>query len=95
MSTAAVNTDRKATRTALAREARRLADEVEDLYIQLEQVGALREVLRYGISHPQEIPRVDLVQVARALRSYRSADLYDKDSNLVGSYRILSERPAK
>jgi hypothetical protein len=39
--------DRRANRTALAREARRIAEEVEGLYIQLEQVGALARVRHY------------------------------------------------
>jgi len=38
--------DRRANRTALAREARRIA-EVEGLYIQLEQVGALSRGRHY------------------------------------------------
>jgi hypothetical protein len=51
MSPAAATTDRKAKRTALAREARRLADETETLYIELEQTGALSKIKRYMIVH--------------------------------------------
>lgn len=64
---------RKATRSALARDVRRIAEEVENLYIQLVQIGALADVRRYAVAHPQEIPRLDLVQMARALRCYAGA----------------------
>lgn len=66
----AINTDRKAKRTALAREARRLADEAESLYISLEQIGALADIRRYMVTHSEGNPNLDLVQTAKALRSY-------------------------
>ena len=61
---------RKATRTALAREARRIADEVESLYIQLEQIGTLSTIRKYMIVHQEGVPRFDLLQTAKALRCY-------------------------
>jgi hypothetical protein len=61
-------TDRRAQRTALAREARRLADEAENLYIQLEQVGALARIRQYMVIHEEGVPRFDLLQAAKALR---------------------------
>jgi hypothetical protein len=62
--------DRRVKRTALARAARRLADEAENLYIQLEQVGALKDIRRYMTIHSEGNPRLDLVQTAKALRCY-------------------------
>ena len=62
--------DRKTKRTALSREARRLADEMESLYIQLEQVGALVTVRQYMTTHSEGSPRLDLLQTAKALRCY-------------------------
>ena len=62
--------DRRARRTALSREARRLADEMESLYIQLEQVGALSTVRRYMTTHSEGSPRLDLLETAKALRCY-------------------------
>jgi hypothetical protein len=62
--------DRKAKRTALSREARRLADEMESLYIQLEQVGALSTVRHYMTTHSEGSPRLDLLETAKALRCY-------------------------
>ena len=62
--------DRRANRTALAREARRIAEGVEGLYIQLEQVGALNDIRRYMAIHAERNPRLDLVQTAKALRCY-------------------------
>jgi hypothetical protein len=62
--------DRRANRTALAREARRIAEEVEGLYIQLEQVGALARVRHYMITHQEGVPQFDMLQAAKALRCY-------------------------
>jgi hypothetical protein len=62
--------DRKTKRTALSREARRLADEMENLYIQLEQVGAMATVRQYMATHSEGSPRLDLLQTAKALRCY-------------------------
>lgn len=61
---------RNATRSALARDARRLAEEIEGLYIQLEQIGALAAVRRYMIRHEEGVPNFDLLQTAKALRCY-------------------------
>jgi hypothetical protein len=62
--------DRRTKRTALSREARRLADEMESLYIQLEQIGALATIRQYMTTHSEESPRLDLLQTAKALRCY-------------------------
>ncbi|HWY05310.1 MAG TPA: hypothetical protein VNY24_00515 [Candidatus Acidoferrales bacterium] len=62
--------DRKTKRTALSREARRLADEMESLYIQLEQIGALATVRSYMTTHSEGSPRLDLLETAKALRCY-------------------------
>jgi len=62
--------DRRANRTALAREARRIAEEVEGLYIQLEQVGALARVRHYMVTHQEGVPRFAMLQAAKALRCY-------------------------
>ena len=70
MPTAAPATDRKVSRTALAREARRIAEEVEGLYIQLEQIGAITSIRRYMIAHQEGVPDFDLLQTAKALRCY-------------------------
>jgi hypothetical protein len=70
MSLAAATTDRKAKRTALAREARRLADETERQYIELEQAGALTKIRRYMIVHSEGVPQFNLLDTAKALRCY-------------------------
>jgi hypothetical protein len=57
-------------RTALAREARRIAAAVEGLYIQLEQVGALARVRHYMVTHQEGVPQFDMLQAAKALRCY-------------------------
>jgi hypothetical protein len=57
--------DRAANRTAMAREARRIAEEIEGLYIQLEQIGALAT-----IRHQEGVPRFDMLQASKALRCY-------------------------
>lgn len=62
--------DRKIKRSALSREARRLADEMENLYIQLEQVGAIATVRQYMTTHSEGSQRLDLLQTAKALRCY-------------------------
>jgi hypothetical protein len=67
---AATSAERKAKRTALAREARRLADEVESLFIQLAECGALAVIQRYMICHSEGNPTLDLLHTAKALRAY-------------------------
>jgi hypothetical protein len=62
--------DRRATRAALACEARRLAEEMEGLYIQLEQIGALATIHQYILNHSEGSPRLDLLQTAKTLRCY-------------------------
>jgi hypothetical protein len=62
--------DRRANRTAVAREARRIADEIEGLYIQFEQIGALTAIRKYMLIHQEGNPQFDLLQTARALRCY-------------------------
>ncbi len=66
----AASLDQTADRTALAREARRVAEEIEGLYISLEQIGALATIRRYMISHQEGVPQFDLLQTAKALRCY-------------------------
>jgi hypothetical protein len=60
--------DRKANRAALAREARRLAEEMEGLHIRLEQIGAAATIRQYMTTHSEGSPRLDLLQTAKALR---------------------------
>ena len=55
---------------ALAKEARGVAEEVEDLYISLEQIGALASIRRFMISHQEGVQDFDLLQTAKALRCY-------------------------
>lgn len=62
--------DRKTKRTALSREARRLADEMENLYIR-EQIGAMAMVRQYMATHSEASSRLDLLQTAKALRCCR------------------------
>ncbi len=62
--------DRRVNRAALAREARRIAEEIEGLYIQLEQVGALSTIRQYMTTHAEGVPRFDLLQTSKALRCY-------------------------
>ena len=64
--------DRRASRTALAHEARRIAEEVEGLYIQLEQVGALARDRHYMITHQEGVQQFDMLQASKALRCYAS-----------------------
>jgi hypothetical protein len=52
------------------REARRLAEEMECLYIQLEQIGALATIRQYMLNHSEGSPRLDLLQTAKTLRCY-------------------------
>jgi hypothetical protein len=61
---------RNVTRSALARDARRIAEEVEGLYIQLEQIGALATIRKHMVIHQEGVPRFDLLQAAKALRCY-------------------------
>jgi len=66
----AAPTDRRANRAALASEARRLAEEMEDFYIELEKIGALATVRQYMLNHSEGSQRLDLLQTAKALRCY-------------------------
>jgi len=72
----AVNVDQTADRVALVRKValvhkvRRLADEVESLYRGLDQAGALAEIRRYSQIHYEQIPPLDLLQIAGVLRCY-------------------------
>jgi len=67
---ASATADRRANRTALARDARRIAEEIEGLYIQLEQVGALAAIRQFMIRHQEGVPGFDMLQAAKALRCY-------------------------
>lgn len=62
--------DRRANRTALAREARRLAEEIENLYIQLAQTGDVRTIRQFMIRHSEGVPNFDFLHTAKALRCY-------------------------
>jgi len=57
-------------KVALVHKVRRLADEVESLYRELDQVGALAEIRRYSQIHYDQIPPLDLLQIAGVLRCY-------------------------
>ena len=61
---------RRVLRTGLARDARRLADELEKLFVELEQVGMLASIRRYMIIHSEGLSGFDMLQAAKALRSY-------------------------
>lgn len=61
---------RKTVRTALAHDARRIADELEAFYVQLERVGAHAVIRQYMATHQEGVPRFDLLQAAKALRCY-------------------------
>jgi hypothetical protein len=63
-------TDRRANRAALARDARRIAEEIEGLYIQLEQIGALAAIRQFMIRHQEGTPNFDMLQTSKALRCY-------------------------
>jgi len=52
------------------RDARRLAEEIESLYIGLEQIGALAAIRRHMVIHQVGYPTFDLLQTAKALRCY-------------------------
>jgi hypothetical protein len=67
---ASPTSDRRANRTALAREARRIAEEIECLYIQLEQVGALATIRQFMVRHQEGVPSFDMLQASKALRCY-------------------------
>ena len=62
--------DRNLTRAALGREARRLAEEIEQLYIQLEQTGNGPTIRQYLTTHSEGSQRLDLLQTAKGLRCY-------------------------
>jgi len=49
----------------LARDARRIAEEIEGFYIQLEQIGALAT-----IRYQEGVPSFDMPQASKALRCY-------------------------
>jgi len=62
--------DKTAARTSLVRDARRLAEEIENLYISLAQSGALAAIRRHMVIHKEGYPSFDLLQAAKALRCY-------------------------
>lgn len=62
--------DRRANRTIVARKARRVAEEIEDLYIQLKQIDALAAIRQYMERHQEGFPNFDMLQAAKALRCY-------------------------
>ena len=62
--------DRRTNRTIVAREARRIAEEIEGLYIQLKQIDALAAIRQYMLRHQEGVPNFDLLEAAKALRCY-------------------------
>jgi hypothetical protein len=54
---------------ALAQYARRVAEELEELSTSLHQANGPVMIMRYAAAHQMEIPRLDLAESARALRS--------------------------
>jgi len=65
--------DRRANRAIVAREARRVAEEIEGLYIQLRQIDALAAIRQYMERHQEGVPNFDMLQAAKALRCYAGA----------------------
>ena len=61
LDSASMPTDRKARRAALAQEARRIASEVEQLYISLAEKGDLSRIRSFD-----GVPNFDLLQTAKA-----------------------------
>lgn len=72
----AVSIDQRADRAdlfrkvALVHQVRRLAEEMESLYLLLDHAGALVEIRRYSQVHCEQIPDLDLLQTAKTLRCY-------------------------
>lgn len=54
---------------ALAQNARRVAEELEELSTNLHQANGPVMIMRYAEAHQMEIPRLDLAESVRALRS--------------------------
>jgi hypothetical protein len=73
---ATTSVDQTADRTALLRKValvrrvRCLVDQVESLYSEFDQSGALVEIRRYSLIHDEQIPPLDLLQIAKLLRCY-------------------------
>ena len=66
----AVSVEQTADRTALAREARHLADEMENLCGQLQKTGALTAIRQFMQLHSQGNPGLDVLDAAKTLRAY-------------------------
>jgi hypothetical protein len=54
---------------ALAQNARRVAEELEELSTSLHQANGPMMVMQYAAAHQMEVPRLDLAESVRALRS--------------------------
>ncbi|MGA8224173.1 MAG: hypothetical protein WB780_21180 [Candidatus Acidiferrales bacterium] len=54
---------------ALAQNGRRVAEELEQLSTSLHQANGPVMIMRYAAAHQMEIPRLDLAESVRALRS--------------------------
>jgi hypothetical protein len=61
---------RKTARTAIARDARRIADDIESIYIRLQQIGTLSAIRKYMVLHQEGVPHFDLLEAAKGLRCY-------------------------
>ena len=67
---AIASVDQITDRTALAREARRLADEMEGLCGQLQKTGALFDIRRFMQLHSMGNHGMDMLDAAKTLRTY-------------------------
>jgi hypothetical protein len=65
-----VSVDQAKESTSLAREARRLADEMESLCGQLQKTGALTAIRRFMQLHAQGNLSMDILDAAKTLRTY-------------------------
>lgn len=67
---ATASVDQTTDRAALAREARRLADEMEIFCGQLQKTGALTDIRRFMQLHSQGNHGLDMLDAAKTLRAY-------------------------
>lgn len=72
---------------SLAQKAREAAAGVDLAWEQLEQSGALGEVVRYARSQGIDLPRTDVTEAARTLKAYAGAILL-----YAGSLRTIDRR---
>lgn len=69
--------------------ARAAADNVADVWSQLEQIGALSEAVRYARRNGIELPPANVIEATRALKVYAGAILL-----YAGSLRSIDRRVA-